>query len=485
MKRLFSLIMAVAILVGAFSATYALTGNEMLSGSVTVGLGTFSAIMYISKMFGQTLAFEAIVIPDFTYKGQDDIKAMDKDAFIAYSKSKSEYESALMKKEIQDQIAEALKENADSQAIKDLQAKFNTLVKEHATLMLDYKSATEVPKDLKGTKSDLIKFIEDSDSRKEMVGSKKPGYNSIAVKAAALMTTANVLPNVAGGFNQLFGNYIDPTIHSAPKAENYILPLVNVIPAAGTENIWYVDRINQEGTAVFIGEGDLKPLADGEWQESKADIKEVAVRWKMSNRLINHAPSVVSDFRRHVEELMDGVIDDGVASGDGLGDNLSGITTEASPFVVPAALANFYQDPNIFDVIMAVATYVRLNNFKGALTCVLNTVWMAKMKALKNLDGDYIIPPFVTPDGKTVGEVKIIFTNKLTADDILLGELKRFNVVISEDVMYFEGWENDDFSKNLSSRKLEAFLGTYFPTSDTGAIIYDTIATIQTAIAIP
>ena len=33
--------------------------------------------------------------------------------------------------------------------------------------------------------------------------------NSIASKAPALMTTANVIPNVANGFNQLFGNYID------------------------------------------------------------------------------------------------------------------------------------------------------------------------------------------------------------------------------------------------------------------------------------
>ena len=195
-----------------------------------------------------------------------------------------------------------------------------------------------------------------------------------------------------------------------------------------------------------------------------------------------HAPSVVGDFRTHANELMDSKIDDGVAVGDGLGDNLSGITTLASPFVVPPSLALYYQSANIFDVIQAVATYVRLNNFKGNLTCVLNTVWMAKMMGIKNLNDDYIIPPFVTKDGKQVGETRVLFTNKFDEADILLGELKKFRVRISEGVSYFEGWENDDFSKNLSSRKLEAFLGTYLPTSDAGAIIYDQIATILTAI---
>jgi HK97 family phage major capsid protein len=337
-------------------------------------------------------------------------------------------------------------------------------------------------------KSDFIKFVETNTVEfGEMVENKQPRFNglrSVAIKAPALMTTANVVPNVVGGFTHLFGNYIDPMIHATPKPDNFILPLVNVITAPGTENIWYVERENEEGDAAFIGEGDLKPLADGEWVEKKADIKEVAVRWKMSNRLIMHAPSVVQNFRTHVTELIDQKIDDGVASGDGIGNNLSGISTLAAPFVVPTALANYYTATNIYDVVNATASYVRLNNFKGALTCVLNTVWQAKMLGIKDAENNYISPAFVTPDGRTIGEVNVIFSNKVDEADILLGDLMKFNAVISENVNYFEGWENDDFSKNLSSRKLEAYLGTYLPDSDAGAIIFDQIATIETAITV-
>lgn len=347
------------------------------------------------------------------------------------------------------------------------------------------KSSTE--------KTELVKFIT-REGIQEDLSSERQGMKSIKIQAAqlinavmkapALMTTGNIIPNVASGFNQLFGNFIDSTIYDAPKPDNFILPLVTVTTAPGTENIWYVERENEEGNAAFIGEGELKPLADGEWVQKKADIKEVAVRWKMSNRLIAHAPSVVQDFRTHVDELMEQVIDDGVASGDGVGPNLNGVTTLAAPFVVPPALANFYPVGNIFDAIMAVATYVRLNNHKGALTCVLNTVYMAQMAGLKDSQNNYIVPPFVTQDGRQVGEVRIVFSNKVAAADMLLGDLKKFKTVISENVMYFEGWENDDFSKNLSSRKLEAFLGTYLPDSDSGAIIFDQIATILTAITV-
>jgi hypothetical protein len=135
---------------------------------------------------------------------------------------------------------------------------------------------------------------------------------------------------------------------------------------------------------------------------------------------------------------------------------------------------------------MAVATYVSLNNFKGQFTCVLNTVWKAKMFGEKEATtNNYILPSFVAPDGSTVGDVNVVFQNGMDADAILLGDLKRFKVRISENITYDEGYENDDFSKNLESRKLEAFLGTYLPANYAGAIIYDDIATVLTAIEKP
>lgn len=428
------------------------------------------------KTLIQFLTVKGLVLADY--------EAMDFEAKSAILNELNEHNAAEFKA-LQEKGEDV---NSALETIKNNQEEANKLQNELREAIKTQGSAIQKLLSAKGSKmaekSDLIKFIE-REELKEDFENRIQGMKSVAIKAPALMTTANVIPNVAGGFNQLFGNYIDSTIHETPKPDNFILPLVSVTTAAGTENIWYVERENEEGNAQFIGEGDLKPLADGEWIEKKADIKEVAVRWKMSNRLIMHAPSVVQNFRKHASELMEQVIDDGVATGDGIGNNLSGVATLASPFVVPPALANSYTATNIWDVINAVATYVRLNNHKGALTCVLNTVYMAIMKQYKDAENNYILPPFVTLDGKQVGEVRIIFTNKIPDTDIMLGDLKKFNAVISEDVRYYEGWENDDFSKNLSSRKLEAFLGTYLPSSDAGAIIYDQIATIETAISVP
>jgi len=191
------------------------------------------------------------------------------------------------------------------------------------------------------------------------------------------------------------------------------------------------------------------------------------------------------DFQVHARELIDQVIDTEVLEGDGIGDNMQGIQDAAAAFTVPTQLAEFYFMPNIWDVIMAMATAVRIANFRGQLTAVLNTVWEAKMAGYKTTYGEYVIPPFVTPDGRRVGSVNIVFSNKIDDDSILIGELKRFNVVFAENVMYEEGYENDDFSRNLVSRKLEAFLGTYIKGTAAGSILFDSISSVLTDIGQP
>ncbi len=327
-------------------------------------------------------------------------------------------------------------------------------------------------------------FVENAERFEE----KNKQYDAaFTIKAPALMSTANITPVTTDGFSPLFNNYIDTEVGRTPKPDTFVLDMVDVRVQKGTEKIYYSDRVNEEGDAQFIAEGSLKPLVDAEYVSQSKNIKEVSLRWKFTKRLMNHAPSVEADFKEHAQELIEQKMDDAALIGDETvnSDEFDGIATLAAPFIVPPSLANFYSECNIWDVINAVATYVRLNNFKGNLKCVLNTVWKAKMQGYKTSEGEYIIPPFVTADGKQVGEVSVEFRNKMPESHILLGDMMRYKIVIAEDVEYDEGYENDDFSKNLVSRKLEAFMGSYIKGSDAGSIIYDEIATIKTLIEEP
>ena len=413
----------------------------------------------------------------FVKKTQKELAEMDESAVDAYMTAKADHEKAERAKEIKEAVDAAKKELEGK--VKDAEKKADDAADQVAKLKEKADGDGEAKQGSVVTM--LKKRIEDD-------AYKAPNFSETTnIKAAALMTTANVIPNVAGGFSPLFGNYIDAEIGHVPKPDTIFMDLITVKNQPGTENIWYSDRVNEEGDAEFIAEGALKPLADAEWVTAKETTKEVAVRWKQTRRLINHAPSVVTDFAEHANELVEQKIDDKILEGNETTTptEFDGLIAKASAFVVPSGLAEYYAFANIYDVILAMATQIRLANFKGKITAVLNTVWMAKMAGVKDAEGRYVIPPFVSPNGKNVGEVEVKFTNKMDADDILVGDLKKFNLVMAEDVEYFEGYENDDFSKNLVSKKLEAFMGTYIKASDAGSIIYDQISSVLTDIEVP
>jgi len=405
----------------------------------------------------------------FKYKSQAEIEKMTTEEAESYAVAKREFENDATKDQIEKAVESLKNEQKEAQGkivkqLNELQENYNKLLEK-----ADGRSQAE-----KGT---FVAFVEKN--IENFTETDKHYGASMVIKVAALMTTTNVTPNVPGGFSPLFGNYIDTEIGHTPKPENIILPLVTVKTQPGTENIWTSDRVNEDGDAQFIEEGGLKPLADADWSTTKHPIKEVAVRWKFTKRLMMHAPAVVQDFQEHAIELVEQKIDDQLLEGTGLTVNLSGLQTLASAFIVPTGLAGYYQAPNIYDVVMAMATRIRLSNFRGQITAVLNTVWMAKMAGIKDAENRYIVAPFVSPDGTRVGAVNIVFSNKIGDGTILIGDLKKFNVVFAENIMYDEGYENDDFSKNLVSRKLEAFLGTYIKASDAGSILLGDISDIQ------
>ena len=507
MKRILNFSMAVLMLCTVF-ALLSTTGNVVMAASVTVSVGIFSALVHSGVFKG--VAFDGLVLPDFTDKTAEEVDEIIKELKfeeqtaeqiiemepterIKYAENKANYQMHLqakatkeqieaLKAELNDEEDEATKKSRED-VIKSIEERLQKSLEASDKAVMLIASLNEKGGKGEEAKSDLQEFIE-----KRIAGLKdetiKMGgpMEEVVIKAAALMTTANIIPNATDGFNQLFGNAIDPIIHHVPKREPFILELVNTQMTPGTENHWFVQRINEEGDAAFIGEGDAKPLIDGEYKEFKAVVKEVAEFWKFSQKLLLHTSSVVADFRTHAEELIELQIDSGVLDGDGVGDNLEGVTVAASAFVVPGELANFYPAANIFDVIMATAVSIRLNNFNGPLTAVLNPVWKAKMQGIKDANNRYIMPSFVAPDGSMVGEVRVVFNNGMGDADILLGELKKFQTRISENIMYAEGWIDDDFRKNLVSRRLAAFLATYFPSNYAGAIIFDDIATIELAI---
>ena len=309
-------------------------------------------------------------------------------------------------------------------------------------------------------------------------------------KAAALMTTANIIgvgSGASGGnpgqWSPLFGNYVDNTIYSAPKLVSSIMDDISVTFQPGTENIYWTDRVNEEGDAAWLAEGGVKPLIDAEWKTMTAVTREVAEYWKVTTRFLFHARMAVNDFAIHARELIDNKLADGFLLGDDntLSSNeMNGVITAASVWITPPAgpLLNSTPCPNVYDAILAAATQIRSRGFTGRLIARVSGSLSYGLKTAKDSKGGYLVVPFASADGSQVDEVTVKFDWKLPAGSILIGTLSNYKAVISEEAIFDEGHEGEDFKKNLISRKLETFAQGYLPSSLTGSIIYATLAEI-------
>lgn len=486
----------------------ATTGNIDLANWGTLGAGAAVGVSTLIARNNPNYAFTTITIPEFTVKTTAEILAMTPEDRVSYMDKRREFELATERDWTQKEVERISKEKADGwqEKVTKLEDDLKKTVRELEDAALLIKSLTEQggkaadkkektalmkyfhSKERTGVeKFDAVKSYDEKDIANSPVG-KANYYESTVLKAAELMSIGAVSPGTAhittaNGYSINVNNFIDPNIYSVPKNKIFIMNYVSVTNQPGTEKIWWSERNNEEGDAEFLAEGGTKPLVSAKWETKSADVKEVAERWKFTKRLLLHTNSVVNDFQKHARELVEQKIDDQVLIGDGIGTNLSGIIDNAAAFVVPAGLANYYEYVNIYDVMMAVLTQIEIANFTPTVIA-LHTSWRAKMFGIKSqTEAMYILHPLVTPDGRTFAGVNLVFTNKMDDEYILAGDLSKFNVVFSENIMFDEGYENDDFSKNLISRKLEAFLGTYIPESEKPAIVYDQIATIESAIA--
>lgn len=408
--------------------------------------------------------------------------------------------------ELQKAYEQALENKASKEDLDSFKSEFNSsnerVIKAVEAVALAIKAQAE-----KGglnvdtmTKSELIQLMEKHSTEAGEKGVGKVTDETVKVNAnhliaevnkaaAALMTTANIIgASGAGSFSPLFGNYIDQRIHAAPMLRSSIMEDITVTTQVGTENIYYTERINEDGDADWLAEGEAKPLIDAEWKTSSEKAKEVAVFWKFTHRFLFHTRLAVQDFERYARQLMEDEIPNKALLGDSATDpnQPDGITALASAWVVPAAIAGSTHDANIYDAILALATAVRIRGFKGQIVVRLNDVYSYLMKSTtKDSLGQYIIPPFSSPDGTKIDGVRVKFDPEVPKGKILGGVLSNFNLVICEDIMFFEGYENDDFRKNLISRKLEAFIGTYLPGVLVPSVIYADIDEILGDIEAP
>lgn len=289
-----------------------------------------------------------------------------------------------------------------------------------------------------------------------------------------MLTTTNITPQPNP---YLPAPTILPGINRVIEPERVITDYISQGTISTPRVVW-VNEVNGEGDAEWVGEGQLKPLVDFDWQTEDEAAKKIAAVVKVSEEMLDDIPWMQDEIERLLRDKVRKGIDNGVLNGDGSGVNLDGIFNRVGGYV-QTCLNGSISNPGLAEVLLAAATQIRNIGFTGRLIAFVNPCDWAKAKMRKDENGNIIDLRGVL-DGITVVE-----TSEMTAGSFFIGDMRLFVLDVYKALRVEIGWENDDFRRNLRTIIAESRLLLRISSNNIGAFVHDTIANVQTLIAAP
>lgn len=305
---------------------------------------------------------------------------------------------------------------------------------------------------------------------------KKAELTPLEIRVNSPMTPSNTYngsaylprPEFEGGANDI--------VRVAPTFWDYLKK-----GRTGSAAYVWVNKKNPLGAAGFIGPGVAKPGVSFELATEISNAKKIAATEKIALELLDDIEGfssfVEDELRYQVRAKVNTTLMTGVSS--------TTVPAGIQTLSVPYSLTTIQTDnPNFMDCIRACVAQLRSGNLVGAATAFINPIDAANMDLTKaNTSGVYLLPPFVTADGRSIGGATVVEDNNVAVGYVQVALLDYYKIKIYKDFAITMGWENDDFTKNLVTIIGEMRLHQIFSENFNGAFIYDSFADIQAAIA--
>jgi len=241
----------------------------------------------------------------------------------------------------------------------------------------------------------------------------------------------------------------------------------------------WIEELDEQGTPIFIGEGDTKTQLSVRYEERQAIAKKIAVYGKVTTEFLEDLPQLVSYVQTNLMKRADIVTENQLFAGDGTGDNLKGLTEYATAFTGGSTLPGAVDSATAWDVINAIIAQVKEANGIVNAIFVSNGV-IHEMLSTKATDAHYILPQGVLVDAQgnvTAWGVRLIGTNaSLGGNDFVGGDLTAANVRFRQGMRLQIGLDGNDFINNRKTILMEQRLVQFVSANDTAVIVKGTMA---------
>lgn len=325
----------------------------------------------------------------------------------------------------------------------------------------------------------LVKALEGKKADLELAKTNKNHSVQLEVKASNSVLTVGYTSSSPNAYLPV-PSFV-PGYYTSPEVAVTIMDVIDMGTSSSPTVTW-VNEQPIEGDAGWTAEGELKAQVAWKYENETSTAVKVTAFVKVTTEALNDIPWLASRINSRLIELVRRKIQDGIINGDGTSNSLDGIINQVSTYVTDS-FDDSVDNPGTAEALMAMAGQIEELEYDTTnIVAVMNGVDIRKMKWRKDDEGRYMIPNFLTPNGTFVDNMRVIKNNKVPKGFAIVGDLKKFTVLMVENLMLDIGLDADDFTKNRRTIICEARLLSMISENDLGAIVYAELAAVQAEI---
>lgn len=309
-----------------------------------------------------------------------------------------------------------------------------------------------------GEKKGFIDFIKGDDNYKALTDRKQPAAE-IEVTKADMASMMETKVTSAGIVVPVY----DPVIQEAPRQELKIRDLIPVTPVtAGNSFSYFKEKLHTRGAAP-VAEGGEKPSSNVTFETVTDTVKKIAVWMPVTDEALDDVPQLYSYLQELLRYDLKLEEEGQILKGDGTGNNLNGIMTQATAFDSTLTKPN----DTAIDTVRRAIYQVRKQSKRGADAVVMTELDWMNIELQKDGQDRYLFAnlqglatpilwgrPVVASDSMDEGD------GTTTGGEFLVGSFAQGARIYDRMTYTFKvGMINDDFVKNQRVLLVEERLG--------------------------
>lgn len=197
-----------------------------------------------------------------------------------------------------------------------------------------------------------------------------------------------------------------------------------------------------------IAEGAVFPESTAKFQEYTLPLRKIGDTLPVSEEFGEDAPSAAAELGLFLDTNVQSKIDDQIANGDNLGENLKGLFTSVPAYT---ATAQSIPSPNIYDLVKKVRTDIvkdRGSKYQPDFVA-MNAETIDSLELEKDANGQYIF----RDERSSIGTMTIVEDNNVAVNQLVVGDRRYGRIYEMGGVQLTKGQPNAQFNEDMATLK--------------------------------